>query len=55
MKEILVWYLRGKLTGSLHLTVQHDCIAYTIAEFESRNNDTHITHYLNKDNDCVVV
>lgn len=45
MEQILVFYVKGEITGSLHLSTQYDCIAYTIAEFESRNLDTIITSY----------
>ena len=55
MKDILVWYRRGNMTGSMHVTVQNDSIAYTIAEFESRNTDTVITNYLNSDNQIVTI
>lgn len=57
MKEILVWYEYKDTTiySSCHLTVQNDSIAYTIAEYESRNPDIVITHYMNENNNIIDV
>jgi hypothetical protein len=53
MDQILVWYRRGRIEDSIHLTIQYNSIAYTIAEYESRNQDTVITHY--QDNNWNVI
>lgn len=57
MQDLLVWYqyVGLQLTGSMHLTIENDSIAYTIANFESRNSDMKITHYLNSDNIIIAV
>jgi len=51
-KDLLVWYEYPNtiFSGSLHLTVKHNSIAYTIAEFEARNRDMRITAYLDNYN-----
>lgn len=54
MDQILVWYKGDGIIGSCHLTIQNDSIAYTIAEFESRNSDTTITHYQTEDDWTIV-
>lgn len=47
--EILVWYERGKLTGSMHLTLSDDKnarfnrIEDAMLDYEQRNPDTIIT------------
>jgi predicted component of type VI protein secretion system len=55
MEEILVWYeqLNGGLSNSLHLTVKEQSIAFTIAEFESRNRDVRVTAYMNENNEVI--
>jgi hypothetical protein len=45
-----VYYKRGQIVGDTSLTILHSSIAYTIAEYESRNRDIIITHYMNADN-----
>jgi hypothetical protein len=54
MKQILVWYQRGNIAGSIHLEIKNESIAYTIAEFESRNSGTTITHYQTED-DWIII
>lgn len=57
MKEVRVWYqyYGSERTGSMTLTVIDNDLMSTIREFESRNWDMRITHYLNEDNDVVAV